>query len=223
MHHKKLCNPLHFIYKNSAYANKFWYQIQPIQHLYITWFFFFHQLLNLSLFNLHGCQIWRFLVFLFNKLGSNFQWRTQWLLELSIDDHFHFIRSMGFGWRWFPRPTNNKNFNLDWCKSKGVQGEIEEKCYCLEDHSSWGKQIYLSQNFWCYKAKDAWEILQKEFQASNKAISVKLQNLWRDFDNLTRKETESVKDFNSRVAKIVNQIKSYRDTIQEKKLVKKIL
>ena len=65
--------------------------------------------------------------------------------------------------------------------------------------------------------------MQKEFQASNKAVSVKLQNLWRDFDNLTRKETESFKDFNSRVAKIVNQIKSYEDTIQEKKLVEKIL
>ena len=37
------------------------------------------------------------------------------------------------------------------------------------------------------------------------------------------KETESVKDFNSRVAEIVNQIKSYGDTIQKQKLVKKIL
>ena len=47
--------------------------------------------------------------------------------------------------------------------------------------------------------------------------------MWRDFDNLTMKETESVKDFNSRVAEIVNQIKSYGDTIQEQKLIEKIL
>ena len=40
---------------------------------------------------------------------------------------------------------------------------------------------------------------------------------------MTRKETESFKDFNSRVAKIVNQIKSFEETIQEKKLVEKIL
>ena len=38
-----------------------------------------------------------------------------------------------------------------------------------------------------------------------------------------RKETEFVKDFNSRIVEIVNQIKSYGDTIQEKKLVEKIL
>jgi len=36
------------------------------------------------------------------------------------------------------------------------------------------------------------------------------------------KETESVKDFNSRVVEIVNQIKSNGGTIQEKKLVEKM-
>ena len=89
-------------------------------------------------------------------------------------------------------------------------------------HQGVSKSIY-PRIFGEKKAKDAWETLQKEFQGSNKVISVKLQNLWRDFDNLAMKETESVKDFHSRVAKIVNQIKNYGDTIQEKKLVEKIL
>ena len=89
-------------------------------------------------------------------------------------------------------------------------------------HHGVSKSIY-PKIFGVKKAKDAWEILQKEFQGLNKAISIKLQNLWRDFDNLAMKETESIKDFNSRVAEIVNHIKSYGDTIQEKKLVKKIL
>ena len=89
-------------------------------------------------------------------------------------------------------------------------------------HHGVSKSIY-PKIFGVKKAKDAWEILQKEFQGLNKAISIKLQNLWRDFDNLAMKETESIKDFNSRVAEIVNHIKSHGDTIQEKKLVKKIL
>ena len=63
---------------------------------------------------------------------------------------------------------------------------------------------------------------KRSFKAQIKPSLLKLQNLWRDY-NLTRKETESVKDFNSRVTKIVNLIKSYGDTIQEKKLVEKIL
>ena len=89
-------------------------------------------------------------------------------------------------------------------------------------HHGVSKSIY-PRIFGVKKAKDTWEILQKEFQGLNKVISIKLQNFWRDFDNLTMKETESVKDFNSRVAEIVNQIKSYGDTIQEQKLVEKIL
>ena len=67
------------------------------------------------------------------------------------------------------------------------------------------------------------KLYKKNSKAQTKSSLFKLQNLWRDFENLAMKETESVKDFHLRVAKIVNQIKSYRDTIQEKKLVEKIL
>ena len=46
-------------------------------------------------------------------------------------------------------------------------------------------------------AKSAWEILKVEFEGSEKAISLKLQSLWKDFDNLAMKESESVRDFSS--------------------------
>ncbi|KAK2993907.1 hypothetical protein RJ640_012781 [Escallonia rubra] len=73
------------------------------------------------------------------------------------------------------------------------------------------------------KAKEAWEVLRQEFQGAGKVISIKLQTLWRDFDNLMMKETEKFQEFFSRVAEIVNQIRSYGDTIEEKKIVEKIL
>ena len=37
-------------------------------------------------------------------------------------------------------------------------------------------------------AKEPWEVLKNEFQGSEKAISIKRQNLWRQFDNLAMKE-----------------------------------
>ena len=49
------------------------------------------------------------------------------------------------------------------------------------------------------KAKDAWEVLQKEFRGNEKVISIKLQSLWRDFDNLQMKESENIRDFFSEV------------------------
>lgn len=38
-------------------------------------------------------------------------------------------------------------------------------------------------------SKEAWNVLQKEFQGSNQAIAVKVQALRRDFENLTMKNT----------------------------------
>jgi hypothetical protein len=54
-------------------------------------------------------------------------------------------------------------------------------------------------------------------------ISIKLQSLWSQFENLAMKEGEQVKDFFSRVTGIGNQIKSCGDEIPEKKVVEKIL
>ena len=62
-----------------------------------------------------------------------------------------------------------------------------------------------------------------EFKGSEKVITLKLQSLWRDFDSLEMKESESVCDFSSRVAEIVNQIKVCGDTIADKKVVEKVL
>ncbi|KAI4370426.1 hypothetical protein MLD38_018780 [Melastoma candidum] len=54
------------------------------------------------------------------------------------------------------------------------------------------------------KAKEAWSVLKKEFQGLEKVTSIKLQGLWRDFDNLAMKECEMMKDFFSRVVEIMN-------------------
>ena len=123
----------------------------------------------------------------------------------------------------FQDPPRTRNSSWTDENQKEYKEKLKKNAIALRIiHHGVSKSIY-PRIFGVKKAKDAWEILQKEFQGSKKAISVKLQNLWRDFDNLTMKETESVKDFNSRVAEIVNQIKSYGDTIQEQKLVEKIL
>ncbi|XP_020245138.1 uncharacterized protein LOC109823265 [Asparagus officinalis] len=73
------------------------------------------------------------------------------------------------------------------------------------------------------KSKDAWDILKQEFKGSDKVISIKLQSLWRDFDNIKMKDNESVKEFSDRITSIINQIRSYGDKIEDKKIVEKIL
>lgn len=45
------------------------------------------------------------------------------------------------------------------------------------------------------KAKEAWKTLKIEFQGSEKVIAIRLQSLWSQFENLSMKEGELVKDF----------------------------
>ncbi|KAK3029226.1 hypothetical protein RJ639_039306 [Escallonia herrerae] len=55
-------------------------------------------------------------------------------------------------------------------------------------------------------SKQAWSILQKEFQGDSKVIVVRLQSLRRDFETLYMKSGESIADFLSRAMAIISQM-----------------
>ncbi|XP_074324289.1 uncharacterized protein LOC141704917 [Apium graveolens] len=71
--------------------------------------------------------------------------------------------------------------------------------------------------------KEAWEVLQEEFQGNSKVRSIKLQSLRRDFENLKMNESESLKDYYSKINEIVNQMALYGEVVTDKKVVEKIL
>ncbi|XP_021836177.2 uncharacterized protein [Spinacia oleracea] len=72
-------------------------------------------------------------------------------------------------------------------------------------------------------AKEAWEILEQEFQGDSKVRSIKLHSLRRDFEILKMKEGEFIEDYFSKVIEIVNQMQSYGEKISDEKIVKKNL
>lgn len=65
------------------------------------------------------------------------------------------------------------------------------------------------------KAKEAWEILQKEFQGNTKVMRIKLQSLRREFENLKMKEAETMQDYFSRMMEVVNQLRTYGEDVTE--------
>ncbi|GMP66280.1 hypothetical protein CsSME_00026696 [Camellia sinensis var. sinensis] len=73
------------------------------------------------------------------------------------------------------------------------------------------------------KAKETWDILQKEYRGNLKVRTIKLQSLKRDFENLKMKDMELLKDYFSRVMELVNQMKIYGDNITNQRVVEKIL
>ncbi|KAK0582068.1 hypothetical protein LWI29_021146 [Acer saccharum] len=72
-------------------------------------------------------------------------------------------------------------------------------------------------------AKQAWEILEREFQGDNKAKVIKLQTFRREFENLKMKESESVKEYFSRVIGVVNHMRTLGEDVTDQKVVEKIL
>ncbi|TXG53899.1 hypothetical protein EZV62_019155 [Acer yangbiense] len=72
-------------------------------------------------------------------------------------------------------------------------------------------------------AKEAWEILQKEFIGDLKVRTIKLQSLRRELENIKMKENETMNDYSNRFTELVNQMKTYDEEIYDKKIVEKLL
>jgi hypothetical protein len=73
------------------------------------------------------------------------------------------------------------------------------------------------------QAKEAWDILQTSYQGMDKVKTSKLQILRRDFETLSMKDTDSVDSFYTHVIGLINQIKSHGETIEDRKVVEKVL
>ncbi|XP_047331685.1 uncharacterized protein LOC124935284 [Impatiens glandulifera] len=72
-------------------------------------------------------------------------------------------------------------------------------------------------------SKEACDILQKEFEGSDKMKTVKLLTLKQEFQNLRMKEKEILQVYFSRVIEVVNQIKCIGDDLTDKTVWEKVL
>ncbi|GAB2273961.1 hypothetical protein Dimus_039062 [Dionaea muscipula] len=72
-------------------------------------------------------------------------------------------------------------------------------------------------------AKEAWDLLQTAFKGIEKVQRVRLQTLRGEWESLRMKEAESIADFYSRVKAIVNLFSHNGETLDEIRIVEKIL
>ena len=73
------------------------------------------------------------------------------------------------------------------------------------------------------KSKEAWETLKTAYQGMDKVNTTKLQLLRGDFETLCMKESNNIDSFFTHVIGMVTQIRSHGVTLEERRIVEKIL
>ena len=73
------------------------------------------------------------------------------------------------------------------------------------------------------KSKEAWDILKTSYQGMETVKSSKLQLLRRYFETLSMKESDNIDSLFTHVIGLVTQIRSHGETLEERRIVEKVL
>lgn len=80
-------------------------------------------------------------------------------------------------------------------------------------HSSVSEPIF-TRIMNCETAKQAWDQLKQEFQGSHRTKQIQVLNLWREFEILRMSDSETMKDYNDRLMRIVNKLRLHGEDLQ---------
>eukprot|EP00253_Pinus_taeda_P028636 PITA_28636 len=72
-------------------------------------------------------------------------------------------------------------------------------------------------------SKEAWLTLKTAYQGMEKVKTTKLQLLRRDFENLCMKESDNIDSFFTHVTGLITQMRTHGETIEDRRIVEKIL
>nr|KYP72805.1 Retrovirus-related Pol polyprotein from transposon TNT 1-94 [Cajanus cajan] len=72
-------------------------------------------------------------------------------------------------------------------------------------------------------AKQIWDELNERYAGDERVRSIKLLTLKREFEMLKMKESESVKEYTSKLSHLVNQMRLYGEVVHDHKVVEKML
>ena len=84
-------------------------------------------------------------------------------------------------------------------------------------------EVIFTRVLTCDSAKEAWDTLKAEFQGSERTRKMQIMNLWREFEMLKMKESQSVKEYTHNLMNVVNQLRLLEVKIDEQRIVEKVL
>eukprot|EP00253_Pinus_taeda_P033571 PITA_33571 len=71
--------------------------------------------------------------------------------------------------------------------------------------------------------REAWQTLKTAYQGMERVKTAKLQLLRKDFENLCMKESDNIDSFFTQAIGLVTQIRSHGETLEERRIVEKLL
>eukprot|EP00253_Pinus_taeda_P018693 PITA_18693 len=72
-------------------------------------------------------------------------------------------------------------------------------------------------------SREAWKTLKTAYQGMERVKTTKLQLLRKDFENLRMKESDNIDSFFTQAIGLVTQIRSHGETLEERRIVEKLL
>ena len=75
----------------------------------------------------------------------------------------------------------------------------------------------------CETAKEVWDKLKEEFFGNERTKQMQVLNLRREFEALKMNDSETIKEFMSKLMKVVNQIRLMGEEFLDSRIVEKIL
>eukprot|EP00253_Pinus_taeda_P029791 PITA_29791 len=124
----------------------------------------------------------------------------------------------------FDEPTDENGFNSltpaekDLLKSnRKKDSKARVLLYLAVDQSVFPRLVAAKTS------NEAWETLKTAYQGMEKVKTVKLQLLRRDFENLNMKESDNIDSFFTHVIGLVTQMRTHGETIEDRRIVEKIL
>ncbi|GAV78468.1 UBN2 domain-containing protein [Cephalotus follicularis] len=110
-------------------------------------------------------------------------------------------------------PENSNNLTVAQMKPAKVESTNNFKCLSFL-HSAVAESIF-PRIVASSTAKEAWDTLQEEFQGTERVRAIRLLNLRRDYENLKMKDSETVKDYISKLLEVVNQMRIYGEKVTD--------
>ncbi|XP_010424168.2 PREDICTED: uncharacterized protein LOC104709216 [Camelina sativa] len=109
----------------------------------------------------------------------------------------------------------------DWTDEEQKRSKYNSRALSAIHCSVGKKQFELIQG--CETAKEAWDILQIQYEGTTKVQSSRKDMLASRFENLRMEEHESISDFSSKLSALAQEALTLGKTYKDQKLVKKFL